>query len=234
MESDLEVVAPVASGVAIVGEDGVVEEDFQAVKIGTEAVEDDNVGRNEEEIAGERGAGFVEAVKKAPCDEEREDFGFARASGEFEDVAGPVFRKHVRRDFASGIEADEVKLVAGLADFVEPDGSFNGFTLGEVVAELRERAVGGFQIVLAFKPVFEEGARGGGRRTRICGCTPCVNFATDAGYQGREKFCVGSGTEFFGVREPALVWNELFVRRRWKLGMESHVMKSDQVLSVSR
>ena len=50
---DLEVVAPVAAVVTVVGKDRIVEEDPQAVEVGAQPVEDDDVGRDDEEVARE-------------------------------------------------------------------------------------------------------------------------------------------------------------------------------------
>lgn len=57
MECYLEIVAPIAGGMAVVGEHGIVEEDAETVEIGAEAVEDDDIGRDEEEIAARVEAG---------------------------------------------------------------------------------------------------------------------------------------------------------------------------------
>jgi hypothetical protein len=142
VERELEVVAPVSAVVPVGRENGIVEEDLQAVEIGAEPVEDDDVGRDDEEVARESGVGLVAPVKEAPRDQEREDLGLAGAGREFEHVARPVLGKHAARYGAGGVEADQVVAVAGAADLVEPDDSFDGLALGEVVAELGERAVG--------------------------------------------------------------------------------------------
>ncbi|MES3015974.1 MAG: hypothetical protein V4750_19885, partial [Pseudomonadota bacterium] len=63
MQRELEVVAPVAAGVAVVGQHRVGEEDAQTVEIGTQAVEHDDVRRDEQEVARERRTGLVEAVE---------------------------------------------------------------------------------------------------------------------------------------------------------------------------
>lgn len=56
----------VATLVAAVGQDRVVEEDAQPVEIGSEAVEHDNVRCDKQEVAGERRIRFVNLVEKTP------------------------------------------------------------------------------------------------------------------------------------------------------------------------
>ena len=50
VQRELEIVPPVAALVAVVRQDRVIEEDPQAVEVGAQAVEDDDVGRDEEKI----------------------------------------------------------------------------------------------------------------------------------------------------------------------------------------
>ena len=50
MEGELEVVPPVFPGMAVFREDGILEEDFQAIEVRAEAVKDDDVRGDEEEI----------------------------------------------------------------------------------------------------------------------------------------------------------------------------------------
>jgi hypothetical protein len=52
VKSELEVVLPVLSFVAVVREDGVLPEDAEAVEVGSDTVEDDDVGGDEEEVSG--------------------------------------------------------------------------------------------------------------------------------------------------------------------------------------
>ncbi len=47
VEGELEVIAPVPALVAVVRQDGVIEEDLQPVEIGPQAVEHDDVRRDE-------------------------------------------------------------------------------------------------------------------------------------------------------------------------------------------
>ena len=64
VEGYLEVVAPVAALVAVVRQHGVIEENLEAVEVGPEPVQDDDVGRDDEEVARQRRVGFVELVEK--------------------------------------------------------------------------------------------------------------------------------------------------------------------------
>ena len=141
VQRELEIVAPVAARVAVGRKNGVVEEDLEPVEIGTKAVEDDDVGCDEEEVPRKRGVGFVKAVKEAPCDEERENLRFAGAGREFEDVTRPVLGEHAAGYCAGGVEADQIVFVASAADLMKPDDGFDRLALGEVVAERRKRVI---------------------------------------------------------------------------------------------
>ncbi len=94
VQRELEIVAPVAAVVAVVGQDRVVEEDVQAVEIGAQPVEHDDVRRDQQEVARQRRVGLVELVEEAPGDQQREDLGLARAGGHLHDVARPVLVEH--------------------------------------------------------------------------------------------------------------------------------------------
>ena len=153
VERELEIVAPVAARIAVGREDGVVEENTEPVEVGAEAIEDDNVGRDNEEISRERGIALVEAVEETPRDEERKNLGFAGAGREFEHVARPVLGEHAARHGTGGVKADQVVFVAGTADLVEPDDRLDGLALSEVVAKRRKRVIGVFDQVLCLKPV---------------------------------------------------------------------------------
>ena len=108
---------------------------LQAVEVGAQAVEHDDVRRDDQEVARKRGVRFVELVEEAPRDEQRQDLGFAGAGGHLQYVARPVFVEHAGGHRAGGVEAEQVELVAGAADVVEPDDRLHGFALGKVVAE---------------------------------------------------------------------------------------------------
>ncbi len=135
MQRELEIVAPVAALVTVVGQDRVVEENFQSVEVGPQPVENDDVRRDDEKVARERRVGFVELVEETPRDEQRENFGFPRARCHFQDVTRPIFGEHAGGNRAGGIEAKQIEFVAGAPDFVKPDDRFDRFALGEVVAE---------------------------------------------------------------------------------------------------
>jgi hypothetical protein len=51
MERDLEIVSPVLSGVTVVRKNRVVKEDFLAVKVGTQAVKNDDIRRDDQEVS---------------------------------------------------------------------------------------------------------------------------------------------------------------------------------------
>jgi len=88
VERELEIVTPVADPRRRWTAGWVVEENTEPIEIGAEAVEDDDVRRDDQKITRKRGVGLVEAVKETPRDEEREDLGLAGAGREFKHVAG--------------------------------------------------------------------------------------------------------------------------------------------------
>ena len=95
VQRDLEIVAPVAALMAVVGQDGIVEEDPQPIEVGAQAVEHDDVGRDHQEIARKGGIRLVELVEEAPGDQQRQNLGLSRAGGHLEHVARPVLVEHV-------------------------------------------------------------------------------------------------------------------------------------------
>jgi len=135
MESELEIVAPVLASGAVFWQDRVVEKDLQAVEVGAQPVENNNVWRNEEEVSRKGGVSFVETMEEAPSDEEGEHLGLTGTSSEFEHVAGPILGEHIGGNGARMVETKEVEFIASLTNFKEPDGSFHCFALGEVVAK---------------------------------------------------------------------------------------------------
>lgn len=209
--------APIAAGSSVFREDGIVEENFQAIEIGAEAIKDDDVWGDEEEIAGEGGIRFVEFVEITPRHEQRDDFSFPSSSGEFENVTWPVLGEHSVGNGAGCIEAEEIKLVAGLADFVQPDGGFHGLALGEVIAEWREGAVGVFEKMLGLEPMGEQGFGGGGCAV-VAGSAPVMYFLAKLGYERRQEFFVGVFTQRLIRREPPMVGQEWLVWRWGKSG----------------
>jgi hypothetical protein len=66
VQRHLEVIAPVAVFVAVPGQDRIVEEDPQPVEVVPQTVEHDDVGGDQQDVAGERGIALVELVKIAP------------------------------------------------------------------------------------------------------------------------------------------------------------------------
>ena len=70
VERNLEIVAPVAAFVAVVRQNGIVEKNFEAVKIRAQPVQDDDVGRDDEEIPRQRGIRLVKFVEETPRDEQ--------------------------------------------------------------------------------------------------------------------------------------------------------------------
>jgi hypothetical protein len=89
-------------------------------------------------------------------------------------------------------------------DVVEPDDGFDRFSLREVVAELALGTVGLLYQVVAFEPLVEEGAGGGGG-SEVGGVAPGLNLFADFGYQRRQELFIRGAAQFFCGREPAEV-----------------------------
>ncbi len=70
VQGELEIVLPVAAVVTVVGQDRVVEEDPEAVEVGPQAVEHDDVRRDDQEVARQRRVRFIQLVKEAPGDQQ--------------------------------------------------------------------------------------------------------------------------------------------------------------------
>ena len=120
VERELEIVAPVASFVAIAGQDRVVKENTESIEVGSQAVENNDVRRDDEEVARKRGVRFVELMEEAPSDKQREDFRSSGACRHFQNVARPIFVEHASGNRAGSIEAEQVKFVASALNLMEP------------------------------------------------------------------------------------------------------------------
>ena len=143
VQGELKIVAPVAAVVAVVRQDRVVEEDPQAVEVGAQAVEHDDVGRDDEEVARERRVRLVELVEEAPGDEQREHLRLAGAGRHLQRRSAASPRRTCRRTPRRKRRSAAGRTCpARAAHVVEPDEGLDRFALGEVVAERRQRAVG--------------------------------------------------------------------------------------------
>lgn len=200
VERNLEIVAPILAGITVIRQHRVAEENAQAVEVRPEAVEHDDVRRDEKEIPRERRARLIELVEVAPRHEEREHLGLSGPGRHFHDEARPGLIEHVRRNGARRVEPYQVMTVADAADVVEPDDGFDGLALREVIAKGALRSVGVFDKMIGLEPPVEQ--RLGSRRgADIAACPPLVDFLPDVGDQRREKFGVVF-PKFLGGREP--------------------------------
>lgn len=115
--------------------DRVVEENSEAIEIGPQAVEHDDVQHNDKEVARKRGVCLVQFAEEAPRDEQRQNFCFPRSRRHFQHVAWPVFIEHAGGHRAGRIEATQIVLLACLADFRTAIGCLDRLTLGIIIAE---------------------------------------------------------------------------------------------------
>src|ERR1700683_960320 len=184
VKSKLKIVAPVLPFVPVVGKDRIIKENFQTIEVGAEAVEHNDVRSDDKEVAGEGGIRLVEFVKETPRYEQGKDFRLSCASSHLQDISRPVFVEHAGRHGPGRIEAQEIEFIASAADFMEPDDSFNGFSLCKIVPEWGERAIGIFGQVVGFKPPVEE-RLGGGRCSGISTAAPVMHSLANFRQQRR-------------------------------------------------
>ena len=223
VERELEVVAPVPPLAAIWRQDGIVEENLQPVEIRTQAIEDNDVRRDDEEVPRKHRVRFVELVEETPGDEQREDFRLARAGRHFQDVPRPVLREHAAGNCPGGIETEKVKLVPRPADLMEPDDRLHRLALGEIVAEGGKRTVRILEQVVALEPVMQQR-----KRCRRCAgvspVAPRVDFLSDLCHERRHQLLIGRAAHLLGSGKPSLLRYQRSIRRRGKLGVECHLV----------
>jgi hypothetical protein len=70
VQRKLKIIAPVLPGMAVVRQNGVIEEDFQPVEVSTQAIKHNDVRGDHEEVPRQLGCGFIELVEEAPGDEQ--------------------------------------------------------------------------------------------------------------------------------------------------------------------
>ena len=66
MQRDLEIVAPIPAFMTVVGQDRIVEKDLEPIEIRPQAIEYDDIRRDQKKIARKGGVGFVKSVEVAP------------------------------------------------------------------------------------------------------------------------------------------------------------------------
>ncbi len=221
MQRELEIVPPVVPRVAIVGQYRIVEEDTQTVEVGAQAVEHDDVGRDQQEVARELRIRLVELVEVAPGDQQRQHLGLAGASGHLDHEARPVLVEHVARHRAGGIEAQQVELVACAAYVVKPDQGLDRFTLGKIVAKRALRAVRLLDPVFGLEPPGQQRTRGG-RCAGIARIAPGCDFFAHLGHQRRQQLFIGRAAQFFRRREPAQLRRQGVIGRAREIPVQCH------------
>ncbi len=140
------------------GNHRVVNEDAAAGEVGSQPLEDDDVGSEQEERLCVIVARLGDGVEILPGDGQRDDLRLAAAGRHLDAVAGEVVELQQFQVGAQGERFDERLLAADFGDFVEVNERFDGVALGEVVGET---ATAG-QAAVGEEPVVEEAARGVG------------------------------------------------------------------------
>ena len=95
VQRHLKVVAPVVPGMAVVRQHRIVEEDAQPVEVGAQAIQHDDVGRDQQEVARQRRIRLVELVVVTPGDQQRQHLGLASTRGHLDHESWPVLVEHV-------------------------------------------------------------------------------------------------------------------------------------------
>jgi hypothetical protein len=94
VQRDLEVVAPIAAIVTVGRQHRIVKEDPQTVEVRPQAIEDDDVGGDDEKVARKARFCLVDPMKKAPRNQERQNLRLACSGRHLQDVAWPVLVEH--------------------------------------------------------------------------------------------------------------------------------------------
>ena len=184
------------------GSTGSLKKMLQPVEVGAQAVQHDDVGRDQQEIARERRVRLVELVEVAPGDQQRQHLGLAGAGRHLDDEARPVLVEHAAGHRAGGIEAQQVELVAGPPDVIEPDDRLDRFALGEVVAERHSGAVRVLGQVFGLEPPAQQ-RLGRWGCPRVAVVAPVEHFLADLGDERRQELFIGRAAQLFGGWEPA-------------------------------
>ncbi len=221
VERRLEVILPVLAFIAIVRPHRVFVEDAQPIEVHQQAVEHDDIRRDDEEVRTHVRVCLVPLVVVRPRQQQAHDFGLARSRGKFHHVARPVLIEHPLGHAAGLVVLNETVGVASLLDFVQPDCGLYCLTLTEVVAELFGRSVSLRLQVLGLEPPVQErpGSRTGSGIVRIA---PLLHALTDAVHQRREQRCIAGVGEYLIARIPAFCRVEDYVRVSWEVRADGH------------
>ena len=222
VQGDLEVVPPVLPSVAVVRQNRIIEEDMQAVEIGAQAIQHDDVRGDHQKVARQARIRFVGFMKVAPSDQQREHLGLARARGHLDHEARPVLIEHVGGHGTGSVEAQQVELVARAACVVQPDHGLDSLALREVIAELALRGIRLLDQMIGCEPPDQQRARRGGG-TSVPRVAPCLDLFAHLGHQRRHQLLVSRAAQLFRRREPTQIRLQHHIRRQWEAGMQGHL-----------
>ncbi len=94
VHGELKIILPSLPFVAIFWQDRIVKKYLQPIEVGAQPVQHDDVGGDEQKIAGERRFGLVQLMVETPGDQQRQHLRLSRAGRHLEHVARPVLVEH--------------------------------------------------------------------------------------------------------------------------------------------
>ena len=217
----LKIVPPVAAVKSVVWNDRVRKENPQALEILVDAIQDDNVRRNDEKVARQLGIRLVELVKIAPCQHQAQHLRLAGTRGHLHHKAAPRLVEHPRRNRPGAVKTHQVVLVLHTGRVIEIHNRFDRFLLGEKIAELGHAAVGLRHQVRRLKPPVEQ-TPAGRACVSVAGVPEFLHPAANLRHKGwHQLFDTGLAQRLIR-RKPTQVRGK---NRMWgirKVGVEGH------------
>ena len=229
VQGKLKVVPPVAPAVAVLRQHGILEEDAQPLEVVINPVEDDDVGRDHQEVARQLGVGLVQLVEEAPRQRETHHLGLAAARRHLDHVAPPALVEHPRRHQAAAVEAHQVELVLRADDVVEVDQRFQRLALGEVVAEVpQNRVLAGEEVRLVEPP--SQKASAGPARAAVAAVAELLHLAAELRHKRRHQLVHRGVAQRLVGGEPAHLGFEHVEGGGGKIWMQRHYLSPPAVM----
>ena len=229
VQGQLEVVPPVAAVHAVVGDYRIIEEDAQPLEIPMDAVQHDDVGRDNQKVPRQFRFRLVELVVEAPGQYQAQYLGLAGAGRHLDDVAAPRLVEHAGGDQAGTVVAHQVELVLRAGHVVEVDDRLQRLTLREVVLELDHDAltagpspIGRGEQVSRVEPPVEQAAAGVGR-AGVAAAAPLLDLAAQLRHEGWHELVHAGVAQGLVGREPAQRRVKDGVGRFGEIRMQGHV-----------
>ena len=216
VQGELKIIAPVAAVHAVVREHRILEEDPKSLKVSIDAVEHDDVGRDDQKVARQLGVRLVEPVEETPRQRKAEHLGLAASGSHLDYKTPPCLAEHACRYQTGCVEAHHVVLILNACNIVQVNDRFQCFALGKIVLKLRHGPVGLLQHMRSLEPPVEQAlARVG--RADVAAVPELLHFLAQLRYQGRHEFFHARFAQGFIGRKPANIRIKDSVRRIWEV-----------------